>query len=232
MACRRLTLPVYLGHGVIDTDHESDDHDRREQSPDYDRSPPTSPNPSFAPRGHAIPTRRFKNRIPSPLNLDIPKLDKFQHAYTVRKAHSCEMRSPRLRWRFLPFFLESSQDHRGWPWQPQIPRATPVDHKLVAAPRYPYVTSIRRNAAPRRRAGARSARGVAKQTMVNRRRHRGSGPRYGDSEPRSLVLHRGRFYLHTHPAVGGCSRFVLGSIWFQCVYAPAVAQVHSCTDTS
>lgn len=85
MACRRLTLPEYLGHGVADTDHESDDHDRRDQSPDYDLSPPTSPKPSFAPRGHAKPTRRFKNRIPSPLNLDIPRLDKFQHAYTVRK---------------------------------------------------------------------------------------------------------------------------------------------------
>ncbi|KAK7969295.1 hypothetical protein PG988_008368 [Apiospora saccharicola] len=86
MACRRLTLPVYLGHGIVeDTDHESDDHEQGELSPEFQESPPTSPTspkPSFAPSGQAKPIRRFKNRIPSPLNLDIPKLDKFQHAYT------------------------------------------------------------------------------------------------------------------------------------------------------
>lgn len=99
MACKRLTLPVYLGHGIVeDTDHESDDHD---QSPEFQESPPTSPTspkPSFAPSGQAKPVRRFKNRIPSPLNLDIPKLDKFQHAYTVSKrTPNHEVRSLRLR---------------------------------------------------------------------------------------------------------------------------------------
>lgn len=103
MACRRLTLPVYLGHGIVeDTDHESDDHEQGDQSPEFQESPPTSPTspkPSFAPSGQAKPIRRFKNRIPSPLNLDIPKLDKFQHAYTVRKRTPdyCEVRSSRLR---------------------------------------------------------------------------------------------------------------------------------------
>ncbi|KAK6842638.1 hypothetical protein PG990_005431 [Apiospora arundinis] len=97
------------GHGVADTDHESDDHDRRDQSPDYDLSPPTSPKPSFAPRGHAKPTRRFKNRIPSPLNLDIPRLDKFQHAYTKAVKTTVDGHGSRKFLEQLQWIINSSQ---------------------------------------------------------------------------------------------------------------------------
>ncbi|KAK8048619.1 hypothetical protein PG994_010349 [Apiospora phragmitis] len=97
------------GHGVVDTDPESDDHDQREQSPDFEVSPPTSPRPSFAPSGQAKPIRRFKNRIPSPLNLDIPKLDKFQHAYTKAVTTTVDGHGSRKFLEQLQWIINSSQ---------------------------------------------------------------------------------------------------------------------------
>ncbi|KAK8042088.1 hypothetical protein PG993_006611, partial [Apiospora rasikravindrae] len=110
MACRRLTLPEYLGHGgVVDTDHESDDRASREQSPDFEISPATSPKPSFAPSGQAKPIRRFRERIPSPLNLDIPKLDKFQHAYTKAVKTTVDGHGSRKFLEQLQWIINSSQ---------------------------------------------------------------------------------------------------------------------------
>ncbi|KAK8090034.1 hypothetical protein PG997_004995 [Apiospora hydei] len=98
------------GHGVVDTDHESsDDHASREQSPDFEISPATSPKPSFAPSGQAKPIRRFKNRIPSPLNLDIPKLDKFQHAYTKAVKTTVDGHGSRKFLEQLQWIINSSQ---------------------------------------------------------------------------------------------------------------------------
>ncbi|KAK7952400.1 uncharacterized protein PG986_008128 [Apiospora aurea] len=98
------------GHGVVDTDHDSsDDHASREQSPDLEISPATSPKPSFAPSGQAKPIRRFKNRIPSPLNLDIPKLDKFQHAYTKAVKTTVDGHGSRKFLEQLQWIINSSQ---------------------------------------------------------------------------------------------------------------------------
>lgn len=103
MACRRL-IPSHVGTGIGDHDADSERSDAHDVSPSL--SPPPSPPRNFAPRGPAKVRQRFRDRIPSPLNLrvDISKfaknmqLDEIQNAYTVsRDTHAC--RAPAsLRW--------------------------------------------------------------------------------------------------------------------------------------
>ncbi|RYO94948.1 hypothetical protein DL766_001991 [Monosporascus sp. MC13-8B] len=55
-------------------EREEPDWQEPENNPDYDVSPPSSPARDFAPRGLPKVRRRFRDKLPKPLQVDIPNL--------------------------------------------------------------------------------------------------------------------------------------------------------------